>query len=265
VHLIPSITALTLALGVTGALAGAEDAAVRPATGFLNKTLAKDGGNVKYVLYVPGEYDAAKEWPLVVFLHGAGERGSDGLIQSDVGIGHAIRNHPDRFPCLVLMPQCPADMFWDSEFDNIEKMMDATRKEYRVDAARISLTGLSMGGYGTWIWGPNRLDLFAALMPICGGGDGRDMKHLAPGGMGVEKFGTVEDRVPKLAAVPIWAFHGKKDNVVPPFRTQQMVKLVKKAGGDVKYTEFPEDGHNSWDSAYGDPEAIAWLLSQRKK
>ncbi len=261
-----SQTALIVALGLFGTIVSAEDAAMNnpPATGFIDKTLTKDGATVRYVLYVPRGYDAAKEWPLVLFLHGAGERGSDGLIQSDVGIGHAIRKNPERFPCLVLMPQCPADKFWDVTFDNIEKMMEATRKDYRIDPARITMTGLSMGGYATWMWGPNKLDLFAALMPICGGGDPHDMKHLAPDA-DVDKFGTVEDRVPKLATVPIWAFHGKKDDVVPPFRTQQMVKLVRKAGGDVKYTEFPEDGHNSWDSAYGDSETIAWLLGQRHK
>jgi len=255
-----------MALGMISTIAGAGDTAMNntPATGFINKTLAKDGGEVRYVLYVPRGYDAAQEWPLVVFLHGAGERGADGLIQSDVGIGHAIRNNPERFPCLVLMPQCPLEKFWDVMFADIEKMMEVTRKDYRIDPARITLTGLSMGGYGTWIWGPNKLDVFAALMPICGGGDPRDMKHLAPDSS-VNRFGTVEDRVPKLATVPIWAFHGKKDDVVPPFRTQQMVKKVKEAGGDVKYTEFPEDGHNSWDSAYGDPETIAWLLSRRHK
>jgi predicted peptidase len=258
---------IVAAFGLTGAMAGAEDAAVTnsPTTGFINKTLTKDGVPVRYVLYVPGGYDAAREWPLVVFLHGAGERGSDGLIQSDVGIGHAIRKNPERFPCLVLMPQCPADKFWDVMFDDIEKMMDAARREYRVDPARITLTGLSMGGYATWLWGPNRLDLFAALMPICGGGDPRDLKKLITVEMDVEKYGTVDDRAPKLATVPIRAFHGKKDDVVPAFRTQQMVKIVKKAGGDVKYTEYPEDGHNSWDSTYGDPENIAWLLSQRHK
>jgi predicted peptidase len=261
-------TALIIALGLTGMVAGAEDAAMikKPATGFIDKTLAKDGAAaVSYVLYVPRGYDTAQEWPLVVFLHGAGERGADGMIQSDVGIGHAIRKNPERFPCLVLMPQCPLDKFWDVAFDDIEKMMEVTRKDYRVDPARVTLTGLSMGGYATWFWGPNKLDLFAALMPICGGGDPRnDMKHLA-GDMSLERFGTMEERVAKLATVPIWAFHGKKDRTVPAFRSRQMVSKVTKAGGDVKYTEYPEDGHNSWDSAYGDAEAIAWLLAQRRK
>ncbi len=259
-------TVIVATLGLMGAVAGAEDAAVKTdsATGFIDKTLVKDGGNVPYVLYVPRGYDSAREWPLVVFLHGAGERGSDGLIQSDVGLGHAIRKNPERFPCLVLMPQCPAEKFWDVVFDDIEKMMEATRKDYRVDAARITLTGLSMGAYATWLWGPSKLDTFAALMPICGGGDPRDMKHLGDQGP-MERFGTLEERVAKLATVPIWAFHGKKDMTVPVFRTQQMVKKVKEAGGDVNYTEYPEDGHNSWDSAYGDPANIAWLLGQRHK
>jgi len=261
------MTVAVLTLGLTGAVAGAEDAAMNTvtATGFIDKTLVKDGATVRYVLYVPRGYDAAREWPLVVFLHGAGERGSDGLIQSDVGMGHAIRKNPERFPCLVLMPQCPPDRFWDVMFDDIEKMMEATRKDYRVDSARISLTGLSMGGYATWLWGPNKLDVFAALMPVCGGGDPRDLKHLISVEMDVDRYGTVQERLPKLATVPIWAFHGRKDDVVPPVRTRQMVEKVKEAGGDVKHTEYPEDGHNCWDSTYGDPENIAWLLGQRHK
>jgi predicted peptidase len=234
------------------------------ATGFLNKTITKQDGDVRYALYVPAEYSNDKDWPLVVFLHGAGERGSDGLLQTDVGLGHAIRKNPERFPCLVIMPQCPVDNFWDVVFDDIEKMMETTRKDYRIDSARITLTGLSMGGYGTWIWGPKKSDVFAALIPICGGGDPKDMKHLAEE-MAVDRFGTMGERVTKLATMPIWAFHGKKDKSVPAFRSRQMVKKVTEAGGNVKYTEYPEAGHNSWDEAYGDPETITWLLSQKHK
>lgn len=256
---------LTLALGMFAASLGATaEEGAAPVTGFLNKTLRHQDKDVRYVLYVPAGYDAAKPWPLVVFLHGAGERGDDGLVQSEVGIGPAIKRNPDRFPCLVLMPQCPRDKFWDVMFDAIEGMMAQTRKDYTVDPARVYLTGLSMGGYATWLWGPLKTDTFAAFMPICGGGDPRDLKHLC-GDMDLSRFGTMEERVAKLAPLPVWVFHGAKDDVVPPFRSRQMVNLLKKAGGTVKYTEFPDANHNSWDAAYGDAESIAWLLAQRKK
>ncbi len=241
--------------------AGAQDAAA-PATGFLNQSVTVDGHEHRYALYVPREYDAAKAWPLVVFLHGAGERGADGLKQTEVGIGRTIRLNPDRFPCLVLMPQCPDNKFWDAMFPAMEAMMAQTKAGYTVDEKRVTLTGLSLGGYGTWLWGSMKTDTFAALMPVCGGGNPMDLKRLSPD-MTPDSFGTMEERVARLATRPVWAFHGKADDVVPALRTRQMVRNVEKAGGAVKYTEYPGVGHNSWDNAYGDAEAVAWLLEQR--
>ena len=115
-----------------------------------------------------------------------------------------------------------------------------------------------------WLWGPLTLDTFAALLPICGGGDAKDIRGLLGSGDGGVDFGSMEDRVKALAKLPIWAFHGKKDSVVMVKRSQEMVKLVQEAGGNVKYTEYPELNHNSWDETYGDAEVIAWLLAQRR-
>ena len=233
-------------------------------TGFINKTLSEDAAVQRYAVYVPHDYTPDREWPLIVFLHGAGERGNDGLKQTDVGIGRSIRFHPDWYPAIVLFPQCPEEAFWDVMLDELDEMIARTREEYRIDGSRITLTGLSMGGYGTWIWGATKTDLFAALMPICGGGNPLDMDHLTKGSI-PECFGALPERVERLATVPIWAFHGGKDTVVPPLRTKQMVRLVEEAGGSVKYTEYPEAGHNSWDQAYGEEKAIGWLLKQRKE
>lgn len=234
-------------------------------TGFLNKTVDVEGGARKYVVYVPSDYTADKAWPMIVFLHGAGERGDDGLVQSEVGIGEAIRRHAAWFPAIVVMPQCPAERFWDAAVPAIEGAMAQTEQAYNIDKDRVYLTGLSMGGYMTWIWGALKTDTFAAYMPICGGGNLLDIQKL----LGAEKstidFGTLEERVKKIVAVPIWAFHGAKDSVVPVARTQQMVRLVKEAGGEVKYTEFPDLDHNSWDAAYGDEEAVKWLFKQKRK
>ncbi len=221
-----------------------EDSVVHGATGFINKTVNVDGRAAQYVVYVPRDYDPAKAWPLVLFLHGAGERGNDGLAQSEVGLGRAIRLAPDRFPCVVVMPQCPKDIWWDEATDIIAATLDATLSQYSIDRDRVYLTGLSMGGFGTWQYGARHADTFAALMPICGGGHPEDA-------------GT-------LATVPIWAFHGAKDSVVKVDETRRMVDAVKQAGGLVRYTEYPDLDHNSWDAAYGDAEAIRWLLAQRK-
>ena len=239
------------------------ETAVPPPTGFLNKEADWNGAPRHYVTYVPREYDAAKSWPLIVFLHGAGERGDDGLIQSEVGIGEAIRRNAERFPAIVVFPQCPADRFWDAILDHLDAVIADTRATYNIDPKRITLTGLSMGGYGAWVWGATKTDLFAAIMPICGGGKPEDMGRLAKDA-DFSVFGTLPERVEKLVTVPIWAFHGLDDDVVPPLRTKMMVDLVKREGGDVKHTEFRDTGHNSWDKAYGSANVIRWLLKQEK-
>lgn len=213
-------------------------------TGFINRFIEVDGRERAYVVYVPRQYDPEKAWPLVVFLHGAGERGSDGLAQTEVGIGRAIRKHPAWFPCLVLMPQCPERMWWDGAKKDVERMLEKTLREYNIDRSRMYLTGLSMGGYAVWVYGAEKADRFAALMPICGGGREKD--------------------APALARVPIWAFHGADDEVVAPDESRRMVEAVRKAGGDVRYTEFEDTGHNAWDKAYGDEKHIKWLLKQKR-
>lgn len=213
-------------------------------TGFLNKTMNVDGADRSYVVYVPRDYRPDSKWPLILFLHGAGERGDDGLAQSDVGIGRAIRFHPDRFPCIVVMPQCPKDVWWDKVTTHIDVALRQSLAEYSIDPDRVYLTGLSMGGYASWQYGAEHSDQFAAIVPICGGG-----KSAAP---------TV------LAKVPIWAFHGEDDSVVRPSETTRMVEAVQKAGGTIRCTMYPGVDHNSWDKTYGDPEVISWLLQQRR-
>ena len=213
-------------------------------TGFVNKTVFVKGKERRYVVYVPHDYAPEKKWPLILSLHGAGERGDDGLLQTEVGIGRAIRLHADRFPCLVVMPQCPKGVWWDKVIEDFETALAQTEKEYTIDASRVYLTGLSMGGFGTWTYGAAHPERFAALAPICGGGKPADADA--------------------LARIPIWAFHGADDNTVSPSKSREMVEAVKKAGGDIKYTEFPKTGHNSWDAAYDDPATMKWLLKQRK-
>jgi predicted peptidase len=240
--------ALTLVVAV-GLIAGSGCASLGgpfggAETGMLSKTMTTDGGERTYMVYVPEEYDPEQRWPLVVFLHGAGERGDDGVDQSTVGIGPAIEENPERFPCIVVMPQCPTGVMWPAQAEHIDTVISLTLAEYSIDESRMYLTGLSMGGYGTFMYGADNVDRFAALVPICGGG-------------------RITDAA-KLATVPMWVFHGEADPVVTPDKSRSMVEAIKAAGGDIRYTEYPEVGHNSWDAAYGDPELMAWMLGQRK-
>ena len=212
--------------------------------GFHDRVLPEGGAGSKWVLYVPPRYDPQRAWPLIVFLHGRGEEGSDGRVQTTVGLGPAIGRDPDRWPAIVVFPQKPADRDgWDAYEPRVLAALMAARHETRVDPDRITLTGVSMGGFGAWLMAPRRPDLFAAIAPVCGGGDPAD--------------------APDLAALPIWAFHGTDDPVVPVEHTTRMVEAVRRAGGDPRLTLYEGVGHDSWDRAYAEPELPEWLLSQR--
>lgn len=242
------IFAICVSIALTGCATGPEKKEGKriPAlqTGFIQKTMIVDGEERAYSLYVPENYDPDTLWPTIVFLHGMGERGDDAKVQTEVGIGPAIRRDPERFPCLVIMPQCPKTKVWTSAANHIDTALKMTAGEYSVDPARVYLSGLSMGGFGTWSYGARTTETFAALMPICGGGSLKDAQS--------------------LAKIPIWTFHGADDPVVPPERSRVMVEAIRKEGGNVQFTLFPDTGHNSWDKAYGNPEAIAWLLRQSR-
>jgi predicted peptidase len=252
---LPCVALITLVAALIGP-ARANGAPVE--TGFINATVRLGENSLNYVVYVPRDYAPERAWPVVLFLHGAGERGDNGLAQTQTGVGPAIRLHPERFPCLVVMPQCPANKGWGPRLGNVAEAtpevadlalaaLDATIQKYHGDPDRIYLTGLSLGGFGTWAIGARHPAKFAALMPICGGGRPADM-------------------APLLKDLPIWVFHGDADPAVPVQRSRDMVEALKSAGNTkVKYTEYPGVGHNSWDRAYGDAEAIAWLLSQKRE
>ncbi|MBM3458654.1 MAG: phospholipase [Armatimonadetes bacterium] len=222
----------------------------------MNGTARLRNQTLNYVVYVPRDWSSQKKWPVLLFLHGAGERGSDGLKQSQVGLPGAIRMHPERFPCVVVMPQCPEGKGWGAGIAGftqdepgiaelaLQALEDVVQR-YAGDRERLYLTGLSLGGYGTWSIGAAHPNRFAALAPVCGGG-------------------RVESAA-ALKGVPIWAFHGDADTVVPPIRSREMVEAVRAAGNPhVKYTEYAGVGHNSWDRAYGEPEFMSWLLAQKR-
>jgi predicted peptidase len=242
-------------------LAAASAQAKKAETGFLDRTVTVKGTSYKYVVFVPEDWSAKRNWPVILFLHGAGERGDDGVIQSEVGIGTAIRRHRERFPAIVVMPQCRKDVWWsNSPMDDMAiAALEAATKEFRGDKNRTYLTGLSMGGYGTWYLAAKYPGRFAAIAPICGGilPPDESRKHVAG------ETGPYTEAAKKIGSkTPTWIFHGGSDPVVPPAESQNMNEAMKALGGEVHYSEYPGVGHDSWVKAYDDEETMKWMLSK---
>jgi predicted peptidase len=230
-------------------------------TGFVDRTVTIKGTEYKYQVFVPDNWTSSKKWPVILFLHGAGERGDDGLVQTEVGIATAIRRDRSRFPAVVVMPQCRKDIWWaGSPMDDVAMAALAqAQKEFHGDPQRVYLTGLSMGGYGSWALAGKYLGKFAAVVPICGG-------VLVPEKARAQ---SPDDKTPYTdaaakigAATPVWIFHGGADPVVPVTESQRMNEAMKALGGEVHYTEYPGVGHDSWNKAYAEPELITWILSK---
>ncbi len=200
-----------------------------------------------YLLYLPETYNSSqKKWPLILFLHGAGERGNDLDQVKRHGPPKLIAKGKKDLPFIIVSPQCPKNGWWANniQMKALNLLLDEIISKYRVDKDRIYLTGLSMGGYGTWSLAAENPERFAAIAPICGGGDPHTAK--------------------KLAKMPIWVFHGGKDKVVPIDKSQKMVEALKKAGNEVKFTVYPEAGHNSWAKTYDNPELYKWFLDHSR-
>lgn len=210
------------------------------------KRLAPTNGEqieMQYLLYLPPAYDETEDqWPLLLFLHGAGERGDDLELVKVHGPPKLIAEGED-FPFVVISPQCPVGVWWSIE--TLHALINEVVETYRIDTSRIYVTGLSMGGYGSWDLAYTYPDLFAAAVPICGGGE--------------------PEKAPLMKEIPTWVFHGAKDEAVPPQRSQEMVDALAEAGGNVRFTVYPEAGHvEAWVNAYGDPGLWEWLVKQRR-
>lgn len=196
---------------------------------------------LNYLLYLPEKYAKGNtKWPLLVFLHGAGETGKDLHLVKIHGPPKILDKGKD-LPFIVVSPQAP-QRGWN--VDTLNALIDDLLSTYRIDPDRVYLTGLSMGGYGTWALAAAHPEKFAAAVPICGGGD--------PGLAG------------SLKNIPLWVFHGAKDTVVRPGESERMVEAVKKAGGNVKLTIYPDKAHDSWTVTYDNPELYKWLLEQKR-
>lgn len=214
---------------------------------FLLETRIEQVVRMGYLLHLPKGYQAtdddAIDWPLVVFLHGAGERGEDLALVKKHGIPKLLEECKE-LPFIILAPQCPLEGWWSSELQALDALLADIVERYRVDKRRIYLTGLSMGGYGTWHWAIAHKGTFAAIAPVCGGVHGPSRI------------------VEQLKNLPVWAFHGAKDPVVPIGEQQKLVEALRAVGGNVRFTVYPEAEHDSWTETYANPELYSWLLSQ---
>lgn len=202
--------------------------------------------DIKYLVQLPQGYNRSDErlWPLVLFLHGAGERGDDLSLVEKHG-PPKLASQGKEFPFLLVSPQCPNRTSWPDLRDALAKLVDELIYEYPIDPTRIYVTGLSMGGYGTWYLAQAYPKRFAAIAPICGGGD-------------PSKAALIKD-------IPTWVFHGAKDEVVPISQSQDMVDALKALGSGIRFTIYPEANHDAWSETYENPEFYEWLLSHRRK
>lgn len=242
-------------------------AAQRVETGFLNRTATVNGLVHRYQVYLPAEYaTGTQRWPVILFLHGAGERGADGLLQTNVGLPAAIRATPARYPAIVVIPQVPTDSLWlGTPAQAAISALDATLAEFRGDTDRVYLTGLSMGGNGTWNLAYRYPERWAAVAPICSFVTPirrlTGSRAIVPADSG-DAFAALARR---LARVPTWIFHGEIDPVVPVGESRRAYEAFKAAGADVRYTEFLGGGHNVWDGVYASPQFQDWLFAQRRR
>ncbi len=237
-------------------------------TGFLNRTVKVGDETYRYQVYAPRDWNKKRKWPVILFLHGAGERGDDGLIQTEVGLGSGVRRYSDRFPAIIVMPQCRKNSWWtqDAMQEQALKAFEQSIKEFNGDRDQLYLTGISMGGYGTWSIASKHPGKFAALVPVCGGVKPPPRipvpdadKLVDPN---VDPYAAIAQKIGKT---PVWIFHGGADTVVPTDESRKVNEALKAAGGNVKYTEYEKVAHNSWDKAYAEPELLKWMLSQSLK
>jgi len=200
-----------------------------------------------YLLYLPKDYtDYGRKSPLMLFLHGAGERGSNLELIKKHGPPKLIEQGKE-FPAIVVAPQCPADQRWYERWNRkmLETLLDDIVENYNVDTDRIYLTGMSMGGLATWRLAADHPGRFAAIVPICGGGSA--------------------DWGPRLAHLPVWTFHGQRDRTIPIRRSEEMVMALRQYGSDIRFTVYPEAGHDSWTQAYDTEELYTWLFKQKRR
>lgn len=260
---------LCLALGLASAFLHAaplSQGAPKPPpqeTGFLNRKLLIHGATYRYVVYLPEEWrrDDHKQWPVILFLHGLGERGSEGMWQTQIGLPQQLRDHPERWPFIVVMPQCPQGHYW-TDRDMLGMAMTALDKEtaeFHGDSTRTYLTGLSLGGYGAWELARLHPARWAAVAIAASG----IFWSYSP--QRWQRASTLPGEYAEaVGRTPIWLFHGSEDHIVVPRQSDLMYSAVKAEGGHIRLWIYQGLRHDCWSRAYNEPELPRWLLSNRR-
>jgi predicted peptidase len=254
-HVVAVLVALVAAMrpGAPPPTAGDPAAADTFAARFVLREVTVGGVVHRYAVWLPPGWSAARAWPGILFLHGSGECGTDGVAPTRIGIGPALTAHPERWPCVVVFPQKPVE---DEEWEEREALVLTTLGDavaaFHIDRARIALTGNSQGGHGTWMLGARHPSLWTCLVPVCG-------------------YGRPATIVRRVGTLPTWAFHGLADQIVDPHDTQAILESLRAerarrgdTTSDSRLTLLPGVGHNAWDFAYVDPALPAWILAQRR-
>ena len=259
-----SMKRASLLIAVLACHTSGPDRATPAPAGFVARTTAVDGATYRYQVFVPRHMGRARP-PVILSLHGAGERGSDGELQTMVGLGPVVRGRAESFPAVVVFPQAPLDSLWRGAPARAAlQALDASLLEFRGDSTRVYLTGLSMGGYGTWQLALEHPSRFAALVPVCGGvGPLPGFPSIRVDAIPATAADPYAYVATHLASTPVWLFHGAADRTVPPADSRGLAEALRRAGAPVRYTEYPGVGHNSWESAYNEPELWGWLWAQR--
>jgi predicted peptidase len=203
--------------------------------------------------------------PVILFLHGAGERGTDGIRQKETGLGPALRKNP--VPAIVVYPQLPPDAQWLGEHaDAAMQALDDAIREFDGDPQRVYLTGMSLGGYGVWHLALAHPDRFAALVPVCGGiAPAESASSVRQSPLTAYALDPYRFTAHALRHIPAWIFHGAADATIPPDESRRMHDALRNEHADVRYTEYADVGHDSWTRAYTEPELWRWLFEQRQR
>ncbi|HEY8683212.1 MAG TPA: prolyl oligopeptidase family serine peptidase [Rhodanobacter sp.] len=232
---------------------------------FVERSLDLHGKTHRYQVFVPDGWTSRRSWPVVLFLHGSGERGSDNHSQLSQGLPPWLKEHGEDFPAVVVIPQAPDDSAWSGEIEQMAlQALDDSIKRYHGDRQRLYLTGLSMGGYGAWQIALDHPGMFAAAAIICGGiRHPNDSDRLYVRGIPADVTDPYAWVAAHIGKLPVWIFNGAIDDVVPPAESQRMHAALQARGDDVRYTEFPGVGHGAWPAAYATTELWPWMFSHR--
>jgi predicted peptidase len=248
---------LILPLLLSGFLAGGSSAAAQGAkdakSGLLTRTVEVGGESYTYQVFVPASLAGKRDVPVILFLHGIGQRGEGGFLPADGAAGGFVRQDLEQIPAVALLPQCRKGKYWhDPEMERmVLAELEQTASEFSADPKRLYLAGVSMGGFGAWHLAAEHAGKFAALVSICGG------STLTSG----DRFTPVAR---KIGRTPVWVFHGSEDRVAPVTESRRMVEALKSVEGSrVRYSEYEGVGHNVWLNALAEPGLLPWLLEQR--